>query len=565
MTDIVDLALACYRRPLEYQDRFSLAAPRPAGLGRLLWLANGSPEALEAEVHRTGARPQELRNAARFYVQQWCLARGADPCRVLGVEPDAAQEQIKEHYRLLMRLFHPDRGAGRETWTDHYASRINEAWAVLSRTPDRAPPDSQSYPPPVPIRDTVRPAADRAVERSGSLSVRNRPERRFRARRQLPRLVWGGLALAVPAVLGGFYLDRFSVGQGGFDPAGAVSSASPPSVTTVPEPVPAVVEAGALAPLLAAPDWRTLEQREQEAQRQAAQLRERRAQWEQTRQQQLVAEEALLESMREERAQLEKQIRIEQARMKQARAERLAAEQQQLAWLQTEQARVEQARTERELAERQRLDALQAEQAKTERLAEELRAERQRLEKLKAEQARAEQAKSELAKMERAQAERRRPEEQPKAERAERARTGQARPEAATNRAPAVLMTATMASGEDNLTASELEGLMSRYTQAYQRGDLSGVVALFASGARGRIQGDYAALFATHYIRGLWLRDLRWAYRGPSASGAGRYELKLRRRDNGELRQVEGNIRFTVQKQDSQIVIEAIDYDWPEK
>ncbi|MDG4597921.1 MAG: DnaJ domain-containing protein [Candidatus Contendobacter sp.] len=556
MTDIVDLALACYRKPLEYQDRFSLAAPQPAGMERLLWLANGSPETLEAEVRRTGARPQELRNAARFCVQQWCLARGADPYRVLGVEPGVSLEQIKEHYRLLIRLFHPDRGAGRETWTDHYASRINEAWAVLSRTSDRAPLDSRSYPSHIPIRDTVRPVAGRVVERTGPLSARDQPVRRFRARRRLPQLVWGGLALAVLAVLGGFYLDRFSVGQGGLDPAGAVSSAAPVRVTAISEPVAAAVEPGALAPLLAAPDWRALEQREQEVRRQAAQLRERRAQWEQTHQQRIVAEEALLESMRAERVRLEAQVRMEQARMEQARmeqarAERLAVERQRLARLQAEQARVEQVRTERELAERQRLDALQAEQTKAERLAEELRIERQRLEKLKAEQARNEQAK-----MERAQAERQRLEEL----KAERARAEQARLEA-TNRVPAVPVAV---AGEDDLTVGELESLLNRYTQAYQRGDLNGVMALFATGARGRIQGDYATLFTTHYIRSLWLRDLRWLYRGSSASGSGHYELKLRRRDNGELRQVEGSIRFTVQKRDSQILIETIEYDWPE-
>ncbi len=561
MTDIVDLALACYRRPLEHQDRFSLAAPRPAGMDRLLWLANGSPEVLEAEVHRTGARSQELQNAARFCIQQWCLARGADPHRVLGVEPGASLEQIKEHYRLLMRLFHPDRGAGRETWTDHYASRINEAWTVLSRTPERAAPDSPSYPPRVPVRDTVRPVAERTVERSRPLSTRNRPERRLRARRRwLPQLVWGGLALAVLAVLSGFYLDRFSVGRGGFEPVDAVGSAPSAGVTTVPEPVATpATDPGALGPFLTAPDWRALEQREQQAQRQAAQLREQRVQWEQTRRQQIAAEEALLESMRAERARLEAQVRIEQARMEQARAERLAVERQRLARLQAEQARVERARTERELVERQRLDALQAEQAKAERLAEELRVERQRLEKSQAAPVGIEPAKMER---ERVRAERQRQEEPLKA------RPGRMEPawtDAPADRAPAAPVIVVAAAGADDVAASELESLMGRYTQAYQRGDLNGVMALFATGARGRIQGDYATLFATHYIRGLWLRDLRWVYRGPSASGSGYYELKLRRRDNGELSQVEGNIRFTVQKRDSQILIEAIEYDWPEK
>ena len=592
MTDIIDLALACYRRPLDYQDRFSLTAPLPEGIDRLLWLANGSPEVLEAAIRQAGAQPQELRDAARFCIQQWCLVRGADPYRVLGVTPDVPPEKIKEHYRLLMRLFHPDRAAGQKTWTDHYASRVTEAWTALSRLQDRAAPDSQSCPPYVPIQDAIRPVAERAAERPGSLANRYRPEQRLRARRRwAPHLlVWSGLMLVTIAVLSGFYLERFSVSRVGFEPASAVDSSPSSNAAMVQAPVAAPADLGALGPLLAAPDWQALERREQQAQRQAAQLQEQRAQWEQTRRQQLVAEEALLESMREERTRLEQQVKTEQAKIEQVQAERLAAEQQRLTRLRAEQARVEQARTERELAEQRRLEALQAEQAKAERLAQELRAERQRLEKLKAEQARAEQAKSEHAKIEQMQIERQRLEEQLKAERAraeqaksehakieqmqierqrleeqlkaERARAEQARRAAAINRAPATLMSVTAGAGEQDLTAGELESLMNRYAQAYQRGDLSGVMALFTANARGRIQRDYTTLFTNHAIRGFWLRDLRWAYRGQSASSSGRYELQLQRRDNGEQRQIEGRIRFTVQKRNGRVLIEAIQYDW---
>ena len=57
---------------------------------------------------------------------------------MLGLEPDATVEQIKEHHRLLIRLFHPDRAGSGESWTDHFASRVNEAWTVLSRAQPRA-------------------------------------------------------------------------------------------------------------------------------------------------------------------------------------------------------------------------------------------------------------------------------------------------------------------------------------------------------------------------------------------------------------------------------------------
>ena len=566
MTDIVELALACYRRPLDYQDQFSLAVPLPEGMDRLLWLANGSPEALESGIRQTGAKPQELRDAARFCIQQWCLVRSADPHRVLGVAPDAPPEKIKEHYRLLMRLFHPDRTASHETWTDHYASRINEAWTLLSRPPDRTLPDSQPYPRYVPIHDVVHhPATERAVERPGARSSRYLPGRRLRAqRRWLPQLLaWGGLTVVAMMVLGEFYLDRFSAGRSGFEPTGAVDSGLPASATPVLEPVAPPAGSGAFSPFMAAPDWQALEQSERQAQRQVVQARAARQQWEEDRRQQMVADEALLESMREERIQLEEQIRIEQARMKRVRAERLADEQQRLTQLQAEQARVEQARVDRELAERHRLEVLQAEQAKAERLAEALRGERQRLEKLKAEQGRAERAKSEQAKMEQVEAERRLEKLKAEQARAERAKSEQAQLAPVADRAPAALM-AVAAPDEGDLTARELESLMSRYIRAYQRGDLNSVMALFATGARSRIRENYATLFAAHQIRGLWLRDLRWIYHGQSASGSGRYELWLRRRDNGEPRQVEGGIRFTVQKRDNQVLIESIDYDWPE-
>jgi len=467
--DTVDFALACYRTPLAYQDWLSLAAPLPEGIDRLLWLANGSPEVLEAAARQTGAQPGELRDAARFCIQQWCLVRGADPHRVLGVEPGAPPEQIKEHYRLLMRLFHPDRAAGRETWTDHYASRINEAWTALSRTPDRVMPDRRPSPRDVRIQDTVRPVAQRAVDRPGPLSSRHPPARRSGLRRWgLPQLAWGGLTLTVMMALGGFYLDQFFTSRSGFEPTGAMNSTPSSGAAPVPESAAApVASLGALDPFLAVPDWQALEQREPPAR-------------------------------------LEEQVKIEQARNEQARAERLAVEQQRWVRLQAEQARVEQAKTERELAEQRRLRALQAEQ--------------QRLEQLKIEQARNEQAQRETV-------------------------------------APPV--------EERPLTLGELESLMSRYTRAYQRGDLNGVMALFTAGARRRIEQDYTALFATHHIRGLWLRDLRWLYRGRSASGSGRYELQVRRRDNGEPHQVGGSIRFTVQKRGHQVLIEAIEFDWP--
>ncbi len=698
MTDIIDLALTCYRRPLEYQDRLSLAAPLPEGMDRLLWLANGSPEILDAATRQTGANPQELRDAARFCIQQWCLVRDADPYRMLGVEPNAAPEQIKEHYRLLMRLFHPDRVVGRETWTDHYASRINAAWTALSRPPDRVMPDNPTYPRAVPDQDPVRPLTERAIKRAGPISSRPLPEQRLRARRRwLPQLlVWGGLMLTVMISLGGLYLERLAGNRAGLEPSSGVNSSLPAHAAMAPASSAAPAAApGAFGPLLAAPDWQALEQREQQAHRQAIQVRQERRQLEQDRQAQIVAEEALLEQMRQERAQLEQRVKGEQARAEQEWNTRLAAEQQRLAQLQAEQARVEQARAERERADRRRLEALQAEQAKAERLAEELRSERQRLEQAKAErvqaerlaaeqrrlaleqqrlaQARAEQAQAERlaaeqqrlaleqqrlaqARAEQAQAERLAAEQQRLAQvKAEQARAEQAKPEqqggerrrleelqaerARTERAAAELRTeqqrlhrlkteqaraersqweealraerdrseqaqverkrleealkaerarieqaraeqtrleqeradqarAQQGSVDRGITARDLEILVSRYTGAYQRGDIDGLMALFDRDARSnggkdrtRLRRDYASFFGTTHSRSLRLSNLNWDRRGDSASGGARFQLQALGSDGARNDHYQGNIRFEVLKRDQRLLIKAIYYD----
>ena len=571
--DCIDFALACYRQPLAYQDRLSLAAPLPEGMDRLLWLANGSPEAVETAVLLTGARPQELQDAARFCIQQLCFVRGANPHRVLGLEPGAAPERIKEHHRLLMRLFHPDRAAGKETWTEGYAARVNEAWTTLSRTPSPFDAQSSSAPP----------------ELGGSSAGSHRfptppgfpPPARRRVRipsQWVPGLVLSGLALVATLVLGSWYLDQSMLRRPESLPPAI--GAGPPDGDAASSKPAANPSSGTVA-FLDGPDWQRLEQREQQARQQADRVQENRQQLEQNRREQLTAEEAALERVRVERVRLEEQLKAEQARMQQAKAERLAVERQRLDQLKAEQLRLEQSQSERIAAERRRLEELQIEQAKAERLAEELRTERRRLEQAKAEQARIDRAKADLARVEsvrpdhqqeadRARAERLRLETQLQTERAkaDQAKAERLRLEAQlqAEQAKAEQVRLNVVTPDDrDLTVQDLDELMGRYTRAYERGDLGGIMALFAANTRNersRVRQDYTALLATHQVRQLWLQGLNWTYQGETASGSGRYHLQLQQRDNGDPTQVQGNIRFKVRKHGRQALIESIDYDW---
>ncbi|MDG4555017.1 MAG: DnaJ domain-containing protein [Candidatus Competibacter sp.] len=538
-SDIFELALACYRTPLAHQNRMSLAAPLPRDMNRLLWLANGSSEMLESATRQTGTKADELRDAARFLVQQLCFARGASHYRVLGLEPDATAEQLKEHHRLLMRLFHPDRAGGGESWTDHFASRANEAWTVLSRAQPRAAYDAgRSSSPswvvaPVAADSTVPLAADPIHAPRPRNTVFSRA-RSPAPRRGMPALVLGGFALAAVLGVWGVYETRPPVSMPAA-PARPAPESESESESSSADPA----DRSAIAALLAAPDWQALGQRERQARQRASASHTAREELEQAHRERLAADAVLLDRIRAERTQLEERLRTEQLRAERTWSERLAAEQAKLERLKAEQLQAERARDERLAAEQAKLAQLKAEQAKAEQMAEALRAEREQLER------------SRLKRTEATPARQARPD--PPTEQPSESRRGVAAPDAET------------------LASEELSGLIKRYTDAYRRGDLDGLMSLFSADARGkggvgrdRIRQDYDTLFGTHQVRRMQLRDVSWARNGGSASAVGRYEVWLQRRDNGDLIQLAGDIHFKVRKQDGWLSIVAIDYAWPE-
>ena len=81
---------------------------------------------------------EELVTAARAFVSaRFALWERATHYQVLCLGPGAEAEQVKENYRLLMALLHPDRADQRSEWPASGAQRVNEAYAVLSEKPRR--------------------------------------------------------------------------------------------------------------------------------------------------------------------------------------------------------------------------------------------------------------------------------------------------------------------------------------------------------------------------------------------------------------------------------------------
>lgn len=130
--DALEVALALLRVPAM---RMSLRQrPLPDDVGGLIELAAGAPVRVASAAARTGEAPEQVLEAARFYVREVLLFAGADAYRVLGVARDASADRIKLHHRHLQHWLHPDRRGN--DWESIYATRINAAWADL-RSPER--------------------------------------------------------------------------------------------------------------------------------------------------------------------------------------------------------------------------------------------------------------------------------------------------------------------------------------------------------------------------------------------------------------------------------------------
>lgn len=129
---LLELAIALRRNPT-YAAGITPVSELPQGMEFLLRVANGDAEQLAWSIQNTHASEDEIKQAAIGFIEKIAFWPGADNYRVLCLNPWATPVDIKEHYRLLIRLFHPDRGLAHHASADEYSSRINQAYAATGK------------------------------------------------------------------------------------------------------------------------------------------------------------------------------------------------------------------------------------------------------------------------------------------------------------------------------------------------------------------------------------------------------------------------------------------------
>ncbi|RYF13491.1 MAG: hypothetical protein EOO30_21135, partial [Comamonadaceae bacterium] len=97
---------------------------------------------LAARSATGGRREAQVREAASFFIRAAMLYPGADHYALFGLESRKEPVDLKERYRLVMRLIHPDFAVAGE-WPADAAIRVNRAYDVLSSPMQRRAYDEQ--------------------------------------------------------------------------------------------------------------------------------------------------------------------------------------------------------------------------------------------------------------------------------------------------------------------------------------------------------------------------------------------------------------------------------------
>lgn len=115
--------------------------PLPDGVLLLLRIAAGEPEAEQEALALVDRSLAEIRDAARFFIEQILFAPGSDSYRVLGAASDASTADLRRNMALLIRWLHPDAETQGERHV--FAGRVTSAWEDLKTSDRRAAYDSR--------------------------------------------------------------------------------------------------------------------------------------------------------------------------------------------------------------------------------------------------------------------------------------------------------------------------------------------------------------------------------------------------------------------------------------
>ena len=122
-TKAIEVALAVYKQPNQF------VVPKtgnyPLFMLDVLKSAAGDEATLQKHSDDLDVSTEQISQACKFYLQKLCASAGGDPLRMLALDVSAAQSDIRDHKRWLLKWLHPDRNPSK--WEAKFFMAVNQA------------------------------------------------------------------------------------------------------------------------------------------------------------------------------------------------------------------------------------------------------------------------------------------------------------------------------------------------------------------------------------------------------------------------------------------------------
>lgn len=134
-TTAIRQAIKLYKHPLEMSGLSAVHATLPSGVTDLLRLC-ASEKQMELFAAERNVNADMLYNILTHFIENVLFKEGCSAYKILGVdkqdtEKESTQIILRLHYKLLMKIYHPDRN--RSSSSSFYASKISKAYDSVKK------------------------------------------------------------------------------------------------------------------------------------------------------------------------------------------------------------------------------------------------------------------------------------------------------------------------------------------------------------------------------------------------------------------------------------------------
>ena len=149
-----------------------------------------------------------LVDGANFVISKMHFNPESNYYITLGLSQNVSSEEIRERWKKLMLLYHPDRQGGDNSWVSERAKKVNEAYSILKDNEKRQSFDRRLREQTMTRKPVPQPRTNPGAASSRSGRKISRDPEWDRKKKNIPKLLVGAYLIAAVVFLGYIYLQN---------------------------------------------------------------------------------------------------------------------------------------------------------------------------------------------------------------------------------------------------------------------------------------------------------------------------------------------------------------------